>query len=108
MFVGSRSSIPDVDPVQRGTFAGLASPAMIDYLVELGVTAVELLPIHASVHDRHPTEPRLANYWGYNTIAYFAPDPRLLATNSIAGFKTMVKRAARCRDRSHSRRRLQS
>jgi isoamylase len=83
---------PDVDPVQCGTFAGLASPAMIDYLVELGVTAVELLPIHASVADRHPTEPRLANYWGYNTIAYFAPDPRLLATNSIAGFKTMVKR----------------
>ena len=83
---------PDVDPVQRGTFAGLASPAMIDYLVELGVTAVELLPIHASVHDHHPTEPRLANYWGYNSIAYFAPDPRLLATNSIAGFKTMVKR----------------
>jgi glycogen operon protein len=83
---------PDVDPVQRGTFAGLASPAMIDYLVDLGVTAVELLPIHASVHDRHPTEPRLANYWGYNTIAYSAPDPQLLATNSIAGFKTMVKR----------------
>src|SRR6266513_2764632 len=45
---------PEVDPVQRGTFAGLASPAMIDYLVELGVTSVELLPIHASVHDRHP------------------------------------------------------
>jgi isoamylase len=83
---------PDVDPVHRGTFAGLASPAMIDYLVELGVTAVELLPIHASVEDRHLTERGLANYWGYNSIAYFAPDPRLLTTNSIAGFKTMVKR----------------
>ena len=83
---------PDVDSTHRGTFAGLASPAMIDYLVELGVTAVELLPIHASVDDRHLIERGLVNYWGYNSIAYFAPDPRLLATNSIAGFKTMVKR----------------
>jgi glycogen operon protein len=83
---------PNIDPAQRGTFAGLASPAMIDYLVELGVTAVELLPVHGSVDDRHLNEGGLANYWGYNTIAYFAPDPRLLATNSIAGFKTMVKR----------------
>ena len=83
---------PQVDPVHRGTFAGLASPAMIDYLIELGVTAVELLPIHAAVDDRHLIERGLANYWGYNSIAYFAPDPRLLATSSIAGFKTMVKR----------------
>jgi glycogen operon protein len=56
------------------------------------VTAVELLPIHTAVDDRHLIERGLANYWGYNSIAYFAPDPRLLATNSIAGFKTMVKR----------------
>ncbi len=83
---------PDVDPVQRGTVAGLASPAMIDYLVELGVTAVELLPIHASIDDRHLIERGLVNYWGYSPIAYFAPDPRFLATSSIAGFKTMVKR----------------
>jgi isoamylase len=83
---------PGVDPAQRGTFAGLVSPPMIDYLVELGVTAVELLPVHASIDDRHLIERGLVNYWGYNSIAYFAPDPRLLATNSIAGFKTMVKR----------------
>jgi isoamylase len=83
---------PDVDPAHRGTFPGLASPALIDYLVELGVTAVELLPIHASIDDRHLIERGLVNYWGYNSIAFFAPDPRLLATNSIAGFKTMVKR----------------
>jgi glycogen operon protein len=83
---------PDVDPAHRGTFAGLASPAMIDYLLELGVTAVELLPIHAAVDDRHLMDRRLSNYWGYNSIAYFAPDPRLLATNTIAGFKTMIKR----------------
>ncbi|MBV8133372.1 MAG: glycogen debranching protein GlgX, partial [Alphaproteobacteria bacterium] len=83
---------PDVDPAHRGTFAGLHSPAMIDYLLDLGVTAVELLPIHAAIDDRHLLDRGLANYWGYNSIAYFAPDPRLLATNSIAGFKTMVKR----------------
>ncbi|HKM70901.1 MAG TPA: glycogen debranching protein GlgX [Stellaceae bacterium] len=83
---------PDVDPAHRGTCAGLASPAMIDYLVGLGVTAVELLPIHASVDDRHLMDRGLANYWGYSSIAYFAPDPRFLATNSIAGFKTMVRR----------------
>ena len=83
---------PDVDPAHRGTFAGLHAPAMIDYLLDLGVTAVELLPIHAAADDRHLIERGLTNYWGYNSIAYFAPDPRLLATNSIAGFKTMVKR----------------
>ena len=89
---GATFKHPDVDPVHRGTFAGLHSPAMIDYLLDLGVTAVELLPVHAAVDDRHLLDRGLANYWGYNSIAYFAPDPRLLATNSIAGFKTMVKR----------------
>jgi isoamylase len=89
---GTTFKHPDVDPAHRGTFAGLNSPAMIDYLLDLGVTAVELLPIHAAVDDRHLIDRGLANYWGYNSIAYFAPDPRLLATNSIAGFKTMVKR----------------
>jgi glycogen operon protein len=83
---------PDVVPAQRGTFAGLVSPAMIDYLVDLGITAVELLPIHASIDDRHLIERGLVNYWGYNTIGFFAVDPRFLATQSIAGFKTAVKR----------------
>jgi isoamylase len=83
---------PEVMPAHRGTFAGLVSPAMIDYLVGLGVTAVELMPIHAAVDDRHLIQRGLVNYWGYNTIAFFAPDPRLLPTASIAGFKTAVKR----------------
>jgi isoamylase len=83
---------PEVAPAHRGTFAGLASPAMIDYLVGLGVTAVELLPIHAAIDDRHLIDRGLVNYWGYNTIAFFAPDPRFLPTPSIAGFKTAVKR----------------
>jgi len=89
---GTTFKHPEVDPAHRGTFAGLHSPAIIDYLLDLGVTAVELLPIHAAVDDRHLIDRGLGNYWGYNSIAYFAPDPRLLATNSIAGFKTMVKR----------------
>jgi isoamylase len=83
---------PEVDPAHRGTFRGIASPAMIDYLVGLGVTAIELLPIHAAIDDRHLFERKLANYWGYNTIGFFTPDPKFLTAGSIAGFKTMVKR----------------
>jgi len=83
---------PDVASTHRGNFAGLASPAMIDYLADLGVTAVELMPIQAAIDDRHLVERGLVNYWGYNTIGYFAPDARFLPTQSIAGFKTAVKR----------------
>jgi len=83
---------PLVSPDVRGTFAGLSSPAVIEYLARLGITAVELLPVHASVDDRHLVERRLRNYWGYNSIGYFAPDPRLLSGSSLGEFKTMVKR----------------
>src|SRR5262249_31726304 len=83
---------PDVAVEHRGNFAGLASPAIIDYLIGLGVTAVELLPINATVSDRHLAQRGLSNYWGYNTLGYFAPDPRFLPAGSIAAFKTAVKR----------------
>jgi isoamylase len=83
---------PEVDPAQRGNFAALATPAVIDYLVELGVTAVELLPVHVSVPERQLTQRRLTNYWGYSSIGFFAPDPRFLPTGTIAEFKTMVQR----------------
>jgi isoamylase len=83
---------PAVDMQERGTFAALAAPAVIDYLVELGVTAVEFLPVHAAVSDRHLVSRGLSNYWGYNTIAFFAPDPRFLPGGAIAEFKTAVKR----------------
>ncbi|HEY1300064.1 MAG TPA: glycogen debranching protein GlgX [Stellaceae bacterium] len=89
---GATIGHPKIDAAHRGGFAGLASPAMIDYLVELGITAVELLPVHAAVDDRHLVERGLGNYWGYNTIGFFAPDPRFLPTGAIADFKTMVKR----------------
>jgi isoamylase len=83
---------PQVSPELRGTFSGLASPPIIEYLTRLGVTSVELLPVHASVDDRYLVEHRLRNYWGYNSIAFFAPDPRLLSGSSLGEFKTMVKR----------------
>jgi glycogen operon protein len=83
---------PAVEMHDRGTFAALASPAIIDYLVELGVTAVEFLPVHTVVSDRHLASRGLSNYWGYNTIGFFAPDPRFLPGGAIAEFKTAVKR----------------
>ncbi|HTV90446.1 MAG TPA: glycogen debranching protein GlgX [Stellaceae bacterium] len=83
---------PAVLDRERGTFAALASPAVIDYLVEFGVTAVELLPIQAAITERPIAERGLTNYWGYNTIGFFAPDPRLLPGGQIAEFKTAVKR----------------
>ncbi|MGZ8482197.1 MAG: glycogen debranching protein GlgX, partial [Candidatus Limnocylindria bacterium] len=84
---------PDVAEEHRGTYAGIASPAAIDYFKRLGVTAVELLPVHQFVHDAHLVERGLRNYWGYNTIGFFAPDVRYSATGEpVSEFKTMVKR----------------
>jgi glycogen operon protein len=83
---------PGIDPARRGTFAALAAPPMIDYLLQLGITALELMPIHVCVDDRHLVQSGLVNYWGYNTIGFFAPDPRYLATGFIADFKTAVMR----------------
>ena len=83
---------PDVPQHLRGTYAGLASGPVIDYLKALGVTAVELLPIHYFVDERHLLDRGLRNYWGYSPIGYFAPDPRYAATDNPASeFKSMVK-----------------
>ncbi|HTQ33555.1 MAG TPA: glycogen debranching protein GlgX [Stellaceae bacterium] len=83
---------PEVDAALRGNISGLSAPAVIDYLVDLGVTAVELLPVHAVAPERQLTQRRLTNYWGYSTIGFFAPDPRFLPTGRTAEFKTMVQR----------------
>ncbi|HWD59226.1 MAG TPA: glycogen debranching protein GlgX [Stellaceae bacterium] len=83
---------PEVDPAVRGSFSALAAPAVLDYLVDLGVTAIELLPVHAAVPERMLVQRRLTNYWGYSTIGFFAPDPRFLPTGMIAEFKTVVQR----------------
>ncbi|MCO6411311.1 MAG: glycogen debranching protein GlgX [Thiogranum sp.] len=83
---------PEIPRPLRGTYAGLASAPAIEYLRNLGVTAVELMPIHAFVDDRHLLEKGLRNYWGYNSIAFFAPEMRYSASGNVKEFKTMVKR----------------
>jgi isoamylase len=82
---------PQVPPQLRGTYAGLASAPIVDHLVRLGITAIELMPVHAFVDDRHLLERGLRNYWGYNTLGFFAPESRYSATGRISEFKTMVK-----------------
>lgn len=79
--------VPEAD---RGTFAGLAHPQIPAYLRSLGVTAAELLPIHAFVDDSYLVEKGLRNYWGYNSLAFFATQPRYLQTGAPGEFKTMV------------------
>jgi len=82
---------PAVPPAFRGTFHGLGTPAVTEYLASLGVTAVELMPVQAFIDDRHLIERGLRNYWGYNTIAFFAPEPRYLASRALSEFKAMVR-----------------
>jgi glycogen operon protein len=81
---------PAVPRELRGTFSGLMQHEVIEYIRNLGVTAVELLPIHAFVDDSYLIEKGLRNYWGYNTIGYFAPQPRYLATPFVNEVKEMV------------------
>src|SRR3569832_1281811 len=69
----------------------MATAPVIEHQRHHGVTAVELLPVHSYLDERHLEQKGLRNYWGYNTIGFFAPDPRYLASNTIAEFKTMVK-----------------
>jgi isoamylase len=82
----------DVPPTWRGTFRALTAPAVIDHLKRLGVNAIELLPIHASVDDRHLVERGLSNYWGYNTLGFFAPDPRYTLDGALDEFRSTVSR----------------
>ena len=86
---------PDIPERQRGTYAGLAHPAMIDYLRDLGVTAIELMPVHQFVHDNLLVKRGLSNYWGYNTIGFLAPHNAYSASGQrgeqVLEFKAMVK-----------------
>jgi isoamylase len=85
---------PDVPESLRGTYAGLASRAAIKHLQRLGVTAVELLPVHYHINERFLINKRLVNYWGYNTLGFFAPDPRYAASgpeSAVREFKAMVR-----------------
>jgi isoamylase len=90
---------PDIPPGLRGTYAGLAHPAMINYLSSLGVTAVELMPVHQFLSDRSLVERGLTNYWGYSTIAFLAPHNGYAAAGTVGArahevvtqFKSMVR-----------------
>jgi glycogen operon protein len=85
---------PAVPETLRGTFSGLGRKEVVDYLSALGITAVELLPIHAFVNDSHLQDKGLTNYWGYNSIGFFAPDPRYSAIPAFvfSEFKEMIAR----------------
>ncbi len=89
---GATMHNPDVPAHEHGRFLGMASEAMLDHLTKLGVTAVELLPVHAFVDDRFLVEKGLVNYWGYNSIGFFAPEPRYMTTSDISEFQYMVRR----------------
>jgi glycogen operon protein len=91
---GMTQTHPDIQENIRGTYLGLCSDPMIEYFLSLGITAIELLPVHQFVVDRNLAERGLTNYWGYNSIGFFAPDVRYAAKglgNQVYEFKSMVK-----------------
>jgi glycogen operon protein len=82
---------PQVPEPLRGSYAGLSTAPAIDHLRRLGVTTVELMPVHAFVNDRYLAEKELQNYWGYNTLGFFAPEMRYACSGKVKEFKTMVR-----------------
>lgn len=92
---GATMRHPGIEPELQGTYTAIADPAFVEHLTSLGVTAVELLPIHEFVHDSHLMEKGLRNYWGYNSIGFFAPHAEYAHRGSrgeqLQEFKGMVK-----------------
>ncbi len=92
---GFTATHPEIPEEIRGTYAGLAHPAAIEYLKKLGITAVELMPVHEFVDDKHLLDQGLHNYWGYNSINFFSPDARYSASGNtgeqLGEFKAMVR-----------------
>ncbi|MEP1124888.1 MAG: glycogen debranching protein GlgX [Ilumatobacter sp.] len=91
---GMTMTHPSVPEALRGTYAGIAHPAVVEHLHDLGITAIELMPVHQFVQDHHLMEKGLRNYWGYNSIAFLAPHNEYtssVALGQIQEFKTMVK-----------------
>src|SRR5262245_18106431 len=82
----------DVPPAWRGTYRGLTAASVVAHLKQLGVTTLELLPIHAFIDERHLIEHGLTNYWGYNTLSFFAPEARYAPDNPIESFRSTVAR----------------
>ena len=89
---GATMQHPDVPEADRGYLAGLASDAMINHLQKIGVTAVELLPMHGFLHDQMLLDKGLKNYWGYNTLSFFAPHRAYLKTGQAAEVKSVVQK----------------
>jgi glycogen operon protein len=92
---GMTQTHPDIPEALRGTYAGLAHPAVIDHLKSLNVTAIELMPVHQFMHDHRLLDLGLRNYWGYNTVGFFAPHYHYAASRgkgaAVAEFKYMVR-----------------
>ena len=86
---------PDVPEELRGTYAGLAHPAITDHLTRLGVTAIELMPVHQFVQDNTLLEKGLRNYWGYNTLAFLAPHASYAATRTTRAASASRSRSSR-------------
>jgi isoamylase len=86
---------PEIPKAMRGTYAGIAHPVIIDHLAQLGVTAIELMPVHHFVNDSTLLDKGLSNYWGYNTIGFLAPDSKYTASKNpgsqVQEFKAMVR-----------------
>ncbi|MCU1346523.1 MAG: glycogen debranching protein [Acidimicrobiia bacterium] len=92
---GATARHPDIEPELRGTYGGIAHPAFVEHLTKLGITAVELMPVHQFIHDSHLVERKLRNYWGYNSIGFLAPHndygERGQRGEQVQDFKQMVK-----------------
>ncbi|MFN3077147.1 MAG: alpha-amylase family glycosyl hydrolase, partial [Alphaproteobacteria bacterium] len=90
--LGMTARHPQIPEAQRRTFSGLASEPILKHLKELGITAIELLPVFPFLDEPHLTAQGLSNYWGYNPYSFFAPHPAYLSGNSVDEFKMMVRR----------------
>lgn len=89
---GLTQSHPQIDPAIAGTYRGVASEPMLEHMTKLGITSVELLPVHAFIDDHFLIQKGLRNFWGYQSIGFFAPEPRYMAQGQIWEFQTMVRR----------------
>ncbi|HEX3867820.1 MAG TPA: hypothetical protein VHV78_13755, partial [Gemmatimonadaceae bacterium] len=87
---GLTKLLNDAGEEDRGTYAALAHPAVIAHLRRLGITTVELLPVHAFAHDRALVDKKLSNYWGYNTLSYFAPEPSYAKNDPANELRTAI------------------
>src|SRR5699024_6045769 len=104
---GLTKTLPDVPKDLRGTYAGVAHPATIAHLKSIGVTAIELLPIHANTPEIHLAQRDAINYWGYNTIGFFAPHPQYATQTSRSQGATAILKIGRasCSERREAARR---